>query len=472
MFKRKIPFQNQLRTFSSVKQSTTKRIFLGLGSLVCISALGYLTFNQPEEKIQSKLRSLPPVSMILPMNQVNELIKKNESFLNPNIKSIPRLDFNSLPSNNPMEDYHSEHIFNDGILLGIYDGHGGAECGKLVMDYMATYVSHHISKPIPNGVKKADHIKKAMKDAFIELDKDKINGSITTKASWFNLFERTQTDYQNILKSLRAAASGSCAMVAYVDDTDIYVASAGDCRAVLGRNRNYSKDGMQLYEAIDLSNDHTTMNPEEYRRILNEHPGEEETVVWRNRVLGGLQPTRSIGDARYKWPLNIQEIILPHLYPNGLRYIPKNYHTPPYVTAEPEVIHYQRDSADSFLILACDGLWDELSSSKSVDIVGKLLEDKYKGNYATTLMNAALSGADSGGKLEDPTRIQHHLSISAPYSRRYRDDMTINVVHLGKTIEAEGKFIENVRPYQQAGGGQLNSWVQVLKGKTPIRSKL
>lgn len=40
-----------------------------------------------------------------------------------------------------------------------------------------------------------------------------------------------------------------------------------------------------------------------------EHPADEANTVIRNgRVLGGLEPSRAFGDARYKWPMHIQEM--------------------------------------------------------------------------------------------------------------------------------------------------------------------
>jgi pyruvate dehydrogenase phosphatase len=41
--------------------------------------------------------------------------------------------------------------------------------------------------------------------------------------------------------------------------------------------------------------------------IISEHPKEEEGDVIRvGRVLGGLEPSRAFGDARYKWPREMQ----------------------------------------------------------------------------------------------------------------------------------------------------------------------
>lgn len=43
--------------------------------------------------------------------------------------------------------------------------------------------------------------------------------------------------------------------------------------------------------------------------MQSEHPADEaNTVISRGRVLGGLEPTRAFGDARYKWPRDVQEV--------------------------------------------------------------------------------------------------------------------------------------------------------------------
>ena len=40
-----------------------------------------------------------------------------------------------------------------------------------------------------------------------------------------------------------------------------------------------------------------------------EHPTDEvNTVIMRGRVLGGLEPSRAFGDARYKWPAEVQAL--------------------------------------------------------------------------------------------------------------------------------------------------------------------
>ena len=42
--------------------------------------------------------------------------------------------------------------------------------------------------------------------------------------------------------------------------------------------------------------------------MRSEHPKDEEDFVIREgRVLGGLEPSRAFGDARYKWHRTVQE---------------------------------------------------------------------------------------------------------------------------------------------------------------------
>ncbi|KAJ3080642.1 hypothetical protein HK100_010093, partial [Physocladia obscura] len=238
---------------------------------------------------------------------------------------------------------------------------------------------------------------------------------------------------------LRPAIAGSCALLAYFHHDDLYVACTGDSRAVIGRRK---ADG--LWEPIDLSVDQTVKNPAEYSRLLDEHPAESDSVVVKGRVLGGLMPTRAFGDARYKWPSQLSQILLPNV---TNRNPPKNYLTPPYVTATPVVTHYKiTPSRDLFLVLATDGLYDELSSQEVVTVVSGFLQHHgvaaapsvdwgpnplvdhkavfaftKDSNAATCLIRNALGGAN-----ED--KMKKLLGIPPPYSRRFRDDITAKVI--------------------------------------------
>ncbi|SNX82673.1 related to PTC5 - putative 2C protein phosphatase (PP2Cs) [Melanopsichium pennsylvanicum] len=188
-------------------------------------------------------------------------------------------------------------------------------------------------------------------------------------------FTATQKSaYESILPAL----SGSCALLTYIDSArhDVYVACTGDSRAVAG----YWDENSGKWEVEALSVDQTGRNPEEVKRMRSEHPANEsETVIMRGRVLGGLEPTRAFGDARYKWDRELQGRLYDAFLPGGrssTRGPPRNLETPPYVTATPAV-EWRRVGETSaspnrelrFIIMATDGLWDMMSNEEAVSLV-------------------------------------------------------------------------------------------------------
>ncbi|SCZ91798.1 BZ3500_MvSof-1268-A1-R1_Chr5-3g08143 [Microbotryum saponariae] len=300
------------------------------------------------------------------------------------------------------------------------------------------------------------------------------------------------------LQTLLPALSGSCALLCFLDAgrNKLHVACTGDSRAVMGTWEPAQSGGGGKWRAEVLSDDQTGRNPKEVKRMQSEHPPEEaETVITRGRVLGGLEPTRAFGDARYKWPPGTAERLAQAFHPGSVRGRPKNYHTPPYVTAVPEVVSVdlsaglpsQRRSLASFLpvsssseppqpqatrfiVLATDGLYDRLNNDEIVALVGGHLSgvrgnqsrpsvmnhvndqsigtdlshmhaprqeptrgegDVFSfedGNLATHLVRNALGGAKK-------EQVSVLLSIPAPLSRRYRDDITVTVILLADPVQ-------------------------------------
>jgi pyruvate dehydrogenase phosphatase len=154
------------------------------------------------------------------------------------------------------------------------------------------------------------------------------------------------------------------------------------------------------------------------------------------------------------------------------RPVPAGLKTPPYVIATPVITHRKfslpnpgssepkPSSSLKFLVLATDGLWDELSSEEVVTLVGGYFAG-FKGTVSksslpalvpTTAGSPTVQGKEGtrgnaqqgswafvddnvsahlirnafGGGDEDELR--KNLSIPAPHSRRWRDDVTVTVV--------------------------------------------
>ncbi|CAG8729052.1 20853_t:CDS:2, partial [Dentiscutata erythropus] len=137
--------------------------------------------------------------------------------------------------------------------------------------------------------------------------------------------------------------SGCTAVMAIVTPNgDIYVGNAGDSRAVL------SEDGI----AIPMSDDHKPVNQDESKRITD-----AGGFVEFGRVNGNLALSRALGDFEFKQNPNL----------DAKKQI---------VTAYPDV--KQKDikfESTEFLVLACDGIWDCLTSQEVVSFIRKNLSE-------------------------------------------------------------------------------------------------
>ncbi|XP_034935554.1 probable protein phosphatase CG10417 [Chelonus insularis] len=131
--------------------------------------------------------------------------------------------------------------------------------------------------------------------------------------------------------------SGCTAVVAILKGQDLYVANAGDSRCVLCRNG----------EAVELSLDHKPEDEPEMKRIM----AAGGKVTADGRVNGGLNLSRALGDHAYK-----QSTELP----------PQEQ----MISALPDVRHVTIDPKnDEFMVLACDGIWNFMSSSQVIKFV-------------------------------------------------------------------------------------------------------
>ncbi|XP_044074634.1 pyruvate dehydrogenase [acetyl-transferring]-phosphatase 1, mitochondrial-like [Siniperca chuatsi] len=307
-----------------------------------------------------------------------------------------------------------------------------------------------------NTMEDGDWVTSAMVNAFRRLDYDLSVEAQTGASPWGG--------FVSVLP-LQVAMSGCTACVAHVSNGVLHVANLGDSRAVLGVQE---PDGR--WSAVSLTNDHNAQNPDELQRILGEHPPSEwRTVVRHDRLLGLLLPFRAFGNVRFKWSTEMLSRVY-ETRPDVLSAVseavrtppPPHYLTPPYLTAQPEVTQHRIRPADKFLVLATDGLWELMHRQAVVQLVGEqltglqqqrpiipgegmtlaglqrlllerrgrvlsVLEDQ---NPSTHLLRHALG--DDGYGAVAPNRLAKMLSLPAEVARRYRDDITITVIHLNQ----------------------------------------
>ena len=337
----------------------------------------------------------------------------------------------------------------------------------------------------------------ALKTAFTKLDDEICIQSVDKVLNSSSKSKAPQRAFGAEL--LAPALSGSCALLSFYDSRSkqLRVACTGDSRAVLGRRNPKTNK----WFATPLSEDQTGSNPNEEARMRAEHPGEDR-VIYRGRVLGNLEPTRAFGDAAYKWTRDIQTKIQSTFFgrsPNPLLKSPPYVTAEPVVTTttiEPskgdfvvlatdglwemltneEVVGlvgqwveaqshpssspakssgtawltswFSSSSKPQQLPVEKGGNMDKSGQAKSASSPGGelpirqqqwaipqadangrfVVEDK---NVATHLVRNALGG-------KDRDMVSALLTLPSPYSRRYRDDLTVEVIFFGEGADANG----------------------------------
>lgn len=406
------------------------------------------SIKQPQKQQANELLS------ILPKLEVDTKLTKLQQSYKFESK-IKRVDITQLPSNNPIEDCHIESVLNNDsannsdsnekiMLFGIMDGHSGGHTSSFLQKNL---VSKVISKlyPIIND-EDLDGFNSTLKDAFVELDNQIVIEGFK------NLIRSPNRD--TLFKTTMPAISGSCCLLTIFNTQNniLTVAQTGDSRAILISK----EEGENNYSVKQLSRDLTGDNLEEVERIKKLHPN-EEYAVYRGRVLGSLQPSRAFGDYRYKLDISKHLGNFPPDVKMFLRRQPKNLLTPPYVTAEPDVMNYKIDlKKDKYLVIASDGLFELLNNDDiarlvaqwetqkvqrdlfKVDVIDEPIkqdrfnyDSRYKTNLPCILKDENLAthltrNALSFGGQEEFVDLM--CSLKEPGSRKYRDDLTVQVI--------------------------------------------
>ncbi|KAG7112653.1 hypothetical protein HYQ45_017198 [Verticillium longisporum] len=393
------------------------------------------------------------VEMITPDQATEKLRKTEQSYFVNRGQGVLRYDLVQLPSNDPIEDDHAEKIVevpgrngasdvpnSDWMFWGVFDGHSGWTTSAKLRQTLINTVANELNdtyKAAPGHSPAAEAVEAAIKAGFTKLDDEIVHQSVEKV---LNSGSKTMA-----AELLQPALSGSCALLSFYDSRSklLRVACTGDSRAVLGRRSDSGK-----WTATALSVDQTGSNPDEAARMRKLHPGEDRV-------------------------------------------------TPPYVTAEPVVTTTKVNPENGdFLVLATDGLWEMLTNEEVVGLVGKWIETQASGSSSNSQFDSTWArifgsgnkpqlpvehakGQDVGGQ-KTPIRLQQWgispdaperfvvkdknvathlvrnalggkneeqvtalLTLPAPFSRRYRDDLTVQVIFFGNGSKT-GEVVVNL----------------------------
>ncbi|XP_051207656.1 protein kinase and PP2C-like domain-containing protein isoform X2 [Lolium perenne] len=203
-----------------------------------------------------------------------------------------------LPCMSEEKDVHS---------FGIFDGHRGAAAAEFSV------------RAVPGFLKQFGHTSPTdtLVEAFMKSD---------------TAFREELIIHQKSKRIIQKDWHPGCtAVTALIVRNKLFVANAGDCRAILSR----------AGKPFPMTRDHVASCAKERERVIKE--GTEvrwQIDTWRVGA-AALQVTRSIGDDDLK----------------------------PAVTALPEVIETDLSTDDEFLVMASDGLWDVVGNEDVLSII-------------------------------------------------------------------------------------------------------
>ncbi|KAG0619205.1 hypothetical protein M758_4G123500 [Ceratodon purpureus] len=268
-----------------------------------------------------------------------------------------------------MEDAHTAILNVDKdtstSIFGIFDGHGGKVVSKFCAKHLhkevvksEAYANGDLGASLENAFLRMDEMMKGAKgwkELQILGEKSSKYDSHGNGHGSSNARESDATDRSNTVQTesnddnwnaeegphsdFTGPSSGSTAVVALIRGNKLYVANAGDSRCIMSRRG----------KAINLSVDHKPILELEKQRIQN-----AGGFIHAGRVNGSLNLTRAIGDMEFKYQTEL----------------------PPdkqIVTCCPDIRQVDLGPEDEFIVLACDGIWDVMSSQGVVDFVSQRL---------------------------------------------------------------------------------------------------
>lgn len=273
-----------------------------------------------------------------------------------------------------MEDAHivepnvlSENDKDHIAFYTIFDGHGGSGVAQFAGEKMTSILQKQ--KSFQNG-----DLSKALIDTFLSVDKELLKDPI--------------------LKNDHSGCTATTILISKLQNL-LICGNSGDSRTVL------STGGL----AKALSFDHKPTLTSEKSRIVA-----ADGFVEMDRVNGNLALSRAIGDFEFK----------------------SNDKLSPYeqiVTCVPDIIQHKLNyENDEFVILACDGIWDCLTSQECVDLVhyGIKKGDMSLNDIASRIIDVCCSPTTEG------------TGIGC-------DNMSVTIVALLKDGESVEQWFERIR---------------------------
>ncbi|MEN2496240.1 MAG: Protein phosphatase 1B [Marteilia pararefringens] len=228
-------------------------------------------------------------------------------------------------------------------FYGVFDGHAGSKtseyASKNFLDTLLTQTGFvEAVKPLMStATTKSNSIDASCKENELLSDATK-NHNLTSaqeydlKSHIVKAFQLVDAECLLMSKSSTEQCSGSTATCVFVLPSHLIFANLGDSRSILINSAS---------NCVFETKDHKPSNPEEHSRIVN-----AGGRVDRERINGALAVSRGLGDIDYKSNSQLDA-------ENQM------------VSSIPDITIIRRDLTNhKYLVLACDGIWDVVSSEQ------------------------------------------------------------------------------------------------------------
>ena len=234
--------------------------------------------------------------------------------------------------------------------FAIFDGHGGEGCSTFLKDNYLKYLTENANFPFD--------IKTSMIEAFQKAEEEFIKQKCKSAEEFDN--------------------SGSCALVCILLDNKVYISNIGDSRAIMSMS-----GGTKIKQ---LSIDHKPNNPKEFERAIK-----NGSKIY----IDNDDPDRDISKLVFikdksefeKYKNEVEEVIFRE-YPSDLAVMRtigdvkvknKEYGGKPgTIISIPEIFIYDISNTDDFIVMGCDGIFDDLSNQDVVEAAWYIYKNRSK----------------------------------------------------------------------------------------------
>ena len=255
------------------------------------------------------------------------------------------------PTNSKMKTWPKISYF------AVFDGHGGEECSEFLKENFDKYLIENKNFPMD--------IKLSMTETFQKIEED------------FFKLKCKEDSFEDSDKS------GSCALVTIIFDNKIYIANIGDSRAIMSVNGGTKvkqltvdhkpdnikeferaiKTGSKIYldDSDDPFRDESTLefikDKNELEKMKEIKSGSDEEKIFRV-FPSDLAVMRTIGDIKAKK----KEF-------GGI---------PGTIINTPEIFVFDINSNDDFVVMGCDGIYDDLTNEEIVNAAWLVFKNRGK----------------------------------------------------------------------------------------------